>query len=747
MKKLLLFFVCIQLAIMSQVWQGQTLNPPYRLNDVDFQTDLGMAVGEGGAVFMKTSYSQPWTLNRTGSPSDWLNAIDVRGTVAWAVGENGMVLKYDVNAQTWTQKQINTTENLQDVLFVSPEIGYIVGYGSTVFKTTNEGQTWVKTNFNINNYGITSIGIADNSLGILGSTAPSATESQVLITTNGGLGYFPVAVPYVGGIFHVSAPSATALYAAGEFGLLKSTNGGVSWLNLTPNLPGYIYPGDMFFYDNLKGVVVLNNGLIYKTSNGGLSWESETIFDVGTGIALGLYTNDLENIFVVGYGQKQAWTRYPPIELTLDSVSVFAGDTVKIPLRVSKVPIGYQGFSAQIYLNNFSPKLQFIGVKPEAGTLMATHNWSFYTNQTSENLRFIAYGSDPFAANGILCYLQFKATPPDPTKRDSVFIRFDSAYFNTNNYPVITNKGKVMIKTRFPGDVDLNGVVQAFDASMVLRYLVGTITLDAEQLGNAEVTNNTQITAADASTIAQYVAGLIPSLPWGNFPDAMGAPQMVDVHYQPRQVIEVPVYLNEPDNIYTVEGKISYDATAFQFEGLQFSSQFSGAMREINRVEGDVSFAIAALQETNLQTNQPVMKLRLSYLGSLNGNSSTVTLSKLRLNEGNELINAAQSQILILTDVKENLQIPVEYGLDQNFPNPFNPSTVVRFAIPEAGFVSLNLYNLQGEVIAELQSGDLAAGYHFITVDATKLNLSSGVYLYKLTSNNFTATKKLVLMK
>jgi hypothetical protein len=414
---------------------------------------------------------------------------------------------------------------------------------------------------------------------------------------------------------------------------------------------------------------------------------------------------------------------------------------------VAKVPAGFQGFSAQIYLNNFSPKLQFIGVKPEAGTLMATHNWSFYTNQTAENLRFIAYGSESFGSNGILCYLQFKATPPDPTKRDSVFIQFDSAYFNTNNYPVLTKNGKVMIKSRFPGDVDLNGVVQAFDASMVLRYLVGAITLDGEQLGNAEVTNNTTITAADASTIAQYVAGLIPSLPWDNFPDAMGAPQMVDVTYQPGQVIEIPVYLNESDNLYSLEGKISYDATAFQFEGVQFNSQFSGAMKEVNPVDGVVSFAIASLQEAVLPANQPVMKLRLSYLGNLNGNSSTVTLAKLRLNEGTEMINASQSQILITTDIKENGQIPLEYGLEQNFPNPFNPNTVIRFALPEAGYISLNLYNMQGEIVAILHSGDLAAGFHNFSLDATKLKLSSGVYLYKLVSGNFTSTKKLVLLK
>ncbi|MBK7867926.1 MAG: hypothetical protein IPJ75_13655 [Ignavibacteriales bacterium] len=517
MKKFLFLFVFISITILPQVWQGQTLNPPYRLNDVDFQTDVGMAVGEGGAVFIKSTPIGPWILNRTGSQTQWLNAVDISGVTAWVVGDNGVVLKYYFGVNIWAPVNLNTSENLLDVRFISPEIGYIVGNNSTVFKTTDGGTTWVKVNFNQTSYMITSIAFGTAQFGVLGTVAPTSTESQVLITENGGLGFLPVTVPNVGSIYSVAAPSSDVLYVAGEFGLLKSTTGGVSWMNLTPNLPGFIYPGDMFFYDTQKGVVLLNNGIIYKTSNGGLSWTSESIFPLAQSTALRLYTNDLESINVVGHGIEQAWTRYPPIELTLDSVAVFAGDTVKIPLRVSKVPVGFQGFSAQIYLNNFSPKLQFLGVKPEAGTLMGAHNWSFFTNQTAENLRFIAYGSESFGTNGILCYLQFKATPPDPTKRDSVFIRFDSAYFNTNNYPVITNKGKVMIKTRFPGDVDLNGVVQAFDASMVLRYLVGTVTLDAEQLGNAEVTNNTTITAADASTIAQYVAGLIPSLPWGNF--------------------------------------------------------------------------------------------------------------------------------------------------------------------------------------------------------------------------------------
>lgn len=91
---------------------------------------------------------------------------------------------------------------------------------------------------------------------MLGTVTPTSTESQVLITENGGLGFLPVTVPNVGSIYSVAAPSSDVLYVAGEFGLLKSTTGGVSSDATTPNLPGFIYPGDMFFYDTQKGVVL-----------------------------------------------------------------------------------------------------------------------------------------------------------------------------------------------------------------------------------------------------------------------------------------------------------------------------------------------------------------------------------------------------------------------------------------------------------------------------------------------------------
>lgn len=94
----------------------------------------------------------------------------------------------------------------------------------------------------------------------------------------------------------------------------------------------------------------------------------------------------------------------------------------------------------------------------------------------------------------------------------------------------------------------------------------------------------------------------------------------------------------------------------------------------------------------------------------------------------------------------EALEMPVSnYRLDQNFPNPFNPSTTITFAVPEAGNVTLKVYDVIGKEVATLVNGQLAADTYKVSFDAA--SLSSGVYLYTLSVGNFTQTKKMVLMK
>jgi hypothetical protein len=89
--------------------------------------------------------------------------------------------------------------------------------------------------------------------------------------------------------------------------------------------------------------------------------------------------------------------------------------------------------------------------------------------------------------------------------------------------------------------------------------------------------------------------------------------------------------------------------------------------------------------------------------------------------------------------------IPNKFGLSQNYPNPFNPGTTIRFSIPEAGNVKLNVFNSLGEEVANLADEFREAGIYNINFDAK--NLSSGMYIYRIEAGNFVQTRKMTLLK
>lgn len=93
-----------------------------------------------------------------------------------------------------------------------------------------------------------------------------------------------------------------------------------------------------------------------------------------------------------------------------------------------------------------------------------------------------------------------------------------------------------------------------------------------------------------------------------------------------------------------------------------------------------------------------------------------------------------------------NNLIPSEYRLEQNFPNPFNPSTTINFSIPKAENVSLKVYDVLGKEIATLVNDFKTAGNYSYDFNAGS-NLTSGIYFYTLSTDNFISTKKLTLIK
>ena len=97
------------------------------------------------------------------------------------------------------------------------------------------------------------------------------------------------------------------------------------------------------------------------------------------------------------------------------------------------------------------------------------------------------------------------------------------------------------------------------------------------------------------------------------------------------------------------------------------------------------------------------------------------------------------------SDAVEVEVVPNEYNMLQNYPNPFNPSTTIKFSLPKATQLKINLYNMLGELVETIADGAYEAGYYTVSFNAS--NLPSGVYIYRIESNDYVKTMKMMLLK
>jgi hypothetical protein len=261
---------------------------------------------------------------------------------------------------------------------------------------------------------------------------------------------------------------------------------------------------------------------------------------------------------------------------------------------------------------------------------------------------------DPLPANiwGLPITLQRDIKGPVPGPADIIEFGFSLDGTLTKTTEIIYT----------PGDVSGNGEVTAYDASLVLQYVVGLIELSPEQQKAADITNNGAISALDAALILQYTVGLITKFP----------------------VDSVPV---------------------------------APALNPKNEIK--LLIEVIEQLDTTLLTREQKQVLE-------------------------QLKNLVFSQL-----------IPKHTVLLQNFPNPFNPDTWVPFQLSKDAEVTIRIYNLKGQLIRTLYFGNQPAGSYLTKNRAAYWNgrtqtgeaASSGVYFYTIQASNFTATRKMILLK
>ena len=137
--------------------------------------------------------------------------------------------------------------------------------------------------------------------------------------------------------------------------------------------------------------------------------------------------------------------------------------------------------------------------------------------------------------------------------------------------------------------------------------------------------------------------------------------------------------------------------------------------------------------------------IEYSYVDTNAGSGKIIYRLKLIDTDGSFSYSSAV-EVNIISSIEGDVNLtPTQFSLSQNYPNPFNPSTTINYSITKAGNVKITVYNAIGSTVATIVNEYKPAGNYSVQFNGT--NLSSGIYLYRLESGNYNATRKLIFLK
>ena len=203
----------------------------------------------------------------------------------------------------------------------------------------------------------------------------------------------------------------------------------------------------------------------------------------------------------------------------------------------------------------------------------------------------------------------------------------------------------------------------------------------------------------------------------------------------------LPVVIDEMENVLSGQIELSFDKGVFKAIEAVKSDLTEEYLFASNIYEDKVKMSFAGAE------SRPgpgcIATVRFERLGVAAGDIQGIKLEKVQLNEG-------AISVVLGASGQEASGVPTAYRLFQNFPNPFNPITELRYQLPEASEVRLSVYNLLGQEVQRLVDGKMAAGVHSAQWDGRDDSgrpLASGVYLCRFRAGDFTQTKRIVLLR
>ena len=305
------------------------------------------------------------------------------------------------------------------------------------------------------------------------------------------------------------------------------------------------------------------------------------------------------------------------------------------------------------------------------------------------------------------------------------------------------------------GDVSTNGIIQAYDASLILQHLVGLDTLSAVQQNVGDVTDDNSLSALDAAIILDYVVGLVDELPYT--PGSANLDAMMAISggsVEPGELFQVPIELTDGTNVRSFELAFDYDIDALSVEQIVWDTQLVDGLQVWENVYDGLIQISAGMGSSLSSGSQTLGYIEFRMNEFFDDVQTSITLSRSRVNELDAVIEGSvalyTNSTLVVSDWGDG-GVPMEFALNQNYPNPFNPSTMIRYQLPEQTMVTIAIYDLMGRKVRTLVPGETQlAGYRQVVWNATNdfgQPVSAGMYIYTIQAGTYRMTKKMVLMK
>lgn len=228
-------------------------------------------------------------------------------------------------------------------------------------------------------------------------------------------------------------------------------------------------------------------------------------------------------------------------------------------------------------------------------------------------------------------------------------------------------------------------------------------------------------------------------------------------------------YAWHPSVSYGVAVTEDFQAIAENVTGLDLSYFFQQWIYGVNYPRYNVIWGYSSLgnnmYELNVSVNQltnsnpPFFTMPVQLKVNYPGGDTTITVFNNQQNQQfSFVINKQPTQLifdpgsfilkeLVITTDSDNVNHLLSYRLEQNYPNPFNPGTTIKYSLGYPGHAEIKIFDVLGNEITTLVDEYKAAGPHTVDFEMSSLNLSSGVYFYKLRSGNFSKMRKMVLMR